>query len=252
MGGFAQTCIKILIGWIESFVSQVWSFFSNREGDGLIAWIGEHWKGLILVLCLIGAIADMAVYLFRWEPFKVWKSFFKRRKMQNRILPVAEKDDLSFREYGSDISDENPERTTFFAVNQKELSPDMPEDGIREDVSDPYPEFIRSERPGYESVFFPPNMPTPPEYREMFRRPRQDTENLSATKSTDDSGSLTERNLEKLIGPRRRRLRINELFGNQEEGVVHYEAPQPVIDQKEAYHTPVYPRNWKENGDIHS
>jgi hypothetical protein len=31
--------------------------------------------------------------------------------------------------------------------------------------------------------------------------------------------------------------------------MIHFDPPKPVIDQSEAYHTPVYPRNWKENGE---
>ena len=44
---------------------------------------------------------------------------------------------------------------------------------------------------------------------------------------------------------RRRRLRINQIFGDsQNEEDYHYVAPRPIMDQKDAYHAPVYPEKW--------
>ena len=44
----------------------------------MLAWIGENWKALTLILCLIGIVVDAIIYVIRWRPFQVWASFFRR------------------------------------------------------------------------------------------------------------------------------------------------------------------------------
>ena len=48
---------------------------------------------------------------------------------------------------------------------------------------------------------------------------------------------------------RNTRARIHHLFENNDEEHYHYETPKPVFDQKETYHSPVYPQNWKHRGE---
>jgi len=52
--------------------------------------------------------------------------------------------------------------------------------------------------------------------------------------------------------PGRRRLRVNLLGDADEEGEIHYYAPRPIVDHREAYHAPVYPEGWKKNGEQNS
>ena len=84
-------------------------------------------------------------------------------------------------------------------------------------------------------------------YDSPYRRPAPAA--LNAEDENQDAGGNTQKNVEKVMGPRRRRIRVQELFGDAGEGNSQYEAPKPVIDRNEAYYSPVYPRNWKENGD---
>ena len=43
---------------------------------------------------------------------------------------------------------------------------------------------------------------------------------------------------------RRRRFRVSLLGDSRDEGEIHYFAPRPMIDQKDAYNAPVYPEKW--------
>ena len=43
---------------------------------------------------------------------------------------------------------------------------------------------------------------------------------------------------------RRRRFRVSLLGDSQDDGEIHYYAPRPMIDQKDAYNAPVYPEKW--------
>ena len=249
MGGYAQACIRLLTGWMQSLASQMWSFFTNRNEGGLLGWIGANWKWILLVLCLIGAIIDLTVYLFRWEPIKVWKSYFRRRKERKHTGSSTEEEFAELYQ-GYDTADEETERFPYFPDNMQQPIVDRshyyrPQQETAQQPQ-PVPD-IRTAGTENNSNIAPSNA----EYQERFRRPEQyfvppDTSN---TENETDGRSQTERNLEKVIGPRRRRIRVNELFGDPGEDAVHFEAPQPVIDQNEAYHAPVYPRNWKTNGD---
>lgn len=248
MGGYALGCIKIMIGWIRSLAEQMWSVFSTQPGkqDNLMTWAGEHWKEIVLALCLFGLAADLTVYLFRWEPIKVWKSYFRRKKNRNRIARPDGNEPRAYYE-DEDAVDIHPEGVPYFASNRLQHIPDYPEQYAEDDGWDPEtePEQVIAQAqdvPGVrQPLYSAPNMPAPAEYQAMYRRPE--------TRENDDRRSMTERNVEKVIGPRRKKFRMNELFSDSEENNVRYEAPQPVIDQTEAYNAPVYPRNWKESGD---
>ncbi len=78
MGSFANTLFTILLGWLRSAVSAVWTAFTSEKGNSFLNWIGDHWILLAVILCLIGLAADLCVYLLRWKPFMVWKSFLSR------------------------------------------------------------------------------------------------------------------------------------------------------------------------------
>ena len=85
MGGYAQFCIRTLIGWLKTIASQMWVLFSGQNSGGLLGWVSNHWKVICIGLCVVGTLADLTVYIFRWEPIKVWKSYFRRRKNKNHV-----------------------------------------------------------------------------------------------------------------------------------------------------------------------
>ena len=80
MGTPASTFFQMMLGWIRALSSEVWSTVTAPQGTTLIEWIGAHWKVLALALCVAGALIDLGVYLFRWQPFRVWRSFIHRMR----------------------------------------------------------------------------------------------------------------------------------------------------------------------------
>jgi len=271
MGGYAKFCLETLFGWLKSLAGQIWSALSGGQGTNMLAWVGEHWKGILLIICTAGILIDLAVYLFRWEPIKVWKSYFRRRKNRRRSgweetgrVTNAAAEPADYAEaYPSDYPSDMPEtvgEAPNFDTTEAETYPEenasfRPE--IYRDPEDDYPnpeetyaepEAAREELRNAGPLYAAPDKPIPAQYQEMYRRPVQQSGGRSS--GNPDPGSVTRRNLEKVLGPRRRRSRVNELFrSSPDDGNIHYEAPQPVIDRTEAYQAPVYPRNWRENGD---
>lgn len=235
MGGFAQICIKLMIGWLETAVSQVWHFFTRPDEGGMLAWIGQHWLVLLIILCVIGVLTDLIVYLFRWKPVEVWKSWLRRIRRQRRMPRPAPKEYETYEEYGEDEDLMPAEQGPYFARNRRRTAP---ADGMTAEES------FRpaGDADGYEPEDGGPEIPP-------YAADERNGEYADALRYSARDGSTTERNLEKMIQPRRRRIRVSELFSDGDDRNVHYEPPQPVIDRKEAYHAPVYPRNWRDPGD---
>ena len=88
MGSFLNTVFSILLGWIKGLVSMIWSAFNGQEGESILQFIGKNWIVITAIICGVGLIADFLVYLFRWEPYKVWKTFWRKlRKKNSEVIP---------------------------------------------------------------------------------------------------------------------------------------------------------------------
>lgn len=75
MGQFANTLFQLLLGWVQNAVSSLWSMIVSPDSNGGLRWLLEHWLGLLLLLCIAGALIDFVVYLLRWQPYRVWRAF---------------------------------------------------------------------------------------------------------------------------------------------------------------------------------
>ena len=79
MGNIANAVFQTLLGWIRTLAAEVWHT-ATTDSRTILEWIGRNWIGAALILCAIGLTADLVVYLFRWQPYRVWRSFFFRIK----------------------------------------------------------------------------------------------------------------------------------------------------------------------------
>ena len=56
MGSFANSVFSVLLGWIRTAINQMWALVNSDSGGGFLAWIGENWKALTLILCGVGVV----------------------------------------------------------------------------------------------------------------------------------------------------------------------------------------------------
>ncbi|MBQ3705551.1 MAG: hypothetical protein II888_03780 [Clostridia bacterium] len=104
MGTLANSLFRTMLGWLRTLSAEVWSAFSSQEGSSLLGWIGNNWKLIALVLCVFGAVTDLIVYLIRWRPMRVWRSFFyrlrnpEREEEEENPVPEEPAEDYSFRQ----------------------------------------------------------------------------------------------------------------------------------------------------------
>ena len=229
MGSFANTVFSVLLGWMQGLISMIWSALTDENGGTFFEFIGNNWIKIAVILCIVGLVADFAVYFFRWAPYKVWRTFWRRlRGKRNGQADEPAGETAAETTYTFRGREERTERITPVRTEPEEpdlrrWEPDIPvmqeteeTDDLerwRTDETDTAEPTVPAEitRAGYT---VPADSP--------YRRPES-------------------RN-------RRRRLRIN-LLGDAEEneGEIHYYSPRPMIDQKEAYNAPVYPEKWTGN-----
>ena len=83
MGLFANTLFSVLLGWVQTAASWLWSIVTNTDVSAWLRWLLDNWLVLVILLCLAGAAVDFIVYLFRWQPYRVWRRFLRRQKESN-------------------------------------------------------------------------------------------------------------------------------------------------------------------------
>ena len=250
MGSFANTLFRIMLSWLRSAVSAIWSAFTSEKGGSFLEWIGKNWIIIAGILCAAGLIIDLCVYILRWKPFRVWRSFFRRGNTD--------------------------------APDETENQPEEPESAIRKPAAPSgndrkagvYPVTVKSEQDAYEpdlSRWDPPQQASAePEEKASYvpatvtnagyvvpadspyRRPEEKTVQRQNTEVSGNERDPDSRETFNLHSRRRKRISVGSLFSNPEEELYEFDAPQHLIDSRKAYHEPVYPRGWKkneENGD---
>lgn len=78
MGAFANTLFSVLLGWVQTAASWLWSLVTNADVSAWLRWLLDNWLPLLLMLCVGGVVIDFLVYLIRWQPYRVWGRFLCR------------------------------------------------------------------------------------------------------------------------------------------------------------------------------
>ena len=223
MGSFANTVFSILLGWLQGLIAMIWSAMTSKGGDSFLQFIAHNWVFIVLLLCVIGAAADFVVYLFRWEPYKVWRTFWNRKRNRKS-------------------AGETPENGADEMIPEETYAPDVKEAYGQETYETKYEEAGEEE---------PEEIPEEKDdlYRWRDREPKE-TEPVIPAEVTKagytvpaDSPYRRPEDREEARNRRRRRIRIN-LLGDSDEEDYHYLTPEPIVDKKDAYYAPVYPKNW--------
>ena len=214
MGSFANTVFSLLLGWLKGLISMIWSAMTSEGGNSFFTFIGNNWIKIVVILCAAGLAVDFAVYFFRWQPYKVWQTFLRRLKGKQADLPEGEADKPA--QYTRPVAPEAYAAGYGYARQWNNGGPEE-ESSFQED------ELVR------------------------WRTAETETDSAAASAEITKAGyavpadSPYRRPADKR---RRRRLHVSLLGETEDEGEVHYFAPRPIIDQKEAYHAPVYPEKW--------
>lgn len=134
MGSFANSALNFMLGWVRAAAEWLWQLVGSSDGTSAMAWLGEHWLTAAVGLCIAGIVIDFMVYLARWRPDLVWRSFMRRmskgskQEQMSPQMPVEAVDD--------------PETLTVPMVNAAA----MPDDAGLNQSAQPTPEAPRQRR----------------------------------------------------------------------------------------------------------
>ena len=72
MGQFAGSLFRMLLGWVQTAASWLWSLITDTDASTWLRWLMENWLLLLIIMCGVGLVIDFIVYLFRWQPYRMW------------------------------------------------------------------------------------------------------------------------------------------------------------------------------------
>lgn len=61
-----------MLSWVRLFVNWFWSLFRTGAPSGLSKWFEGSWKGIVVLLVLVGVVVDWLVWMIRWRPYWLW------------------------------------------------------------------------------------------------------------------------------------------------------------------------------------
>ena len=259
MGSFANTVFSLLLGWMQGLIAIIWSALTDQGGESVFQFIGDHWIRIAIILCAVGLIADFLVYFFRWAPYKVWRSFFRRlsgRKEREQEADDGAQAGWQVRETAQDGDGFRDGAAPAYAETGRWTSRTEGSYGLHNSRTD-----WADEEPGQQAYpadraeeaygLRDPREDGPEEsYDDLRRWEPEEAEEPEVPAEITRAGYTVPADSPYRrpgSGGRRRRLRLNLLGDGDENGEIHYLAPRPMMDQKDAYHAPVYPERWKES-----
>ncbi len=89
MNAFADWLFSLLFGWMGGAANRAWNAIANA-GGGLSSFFSKYWLILLLLAILIGTVMDYAVWLLRWKPYLVWRSWLARAVHRRRAQRTAQ------------------------------------------------------------------------------------------------------------------------------------------------------------------
>ncbi|HSK68270.1 MAG TPA: hypothetical protein VLA21_03335, partial [Candidatus Limnocylindria bacterium] len=76
MNVIADRLFALLLGWTKTLFNGLWNLLGNRD-SGAIGFIQRFWLPLILILMAVGVVMDYVIWLIRWRPYFVWRTWLR-------------------------------------------------------------------------------------------------------------------------------------------------------------------------------
>ena len=220
MGNFASTLFSSLLGWLRGAAAWLWSFLTQQDSGGFIVWVADNWLPLVILLCAACMVIDFIVYMVRWQPYKVWASFFRRVT-------------------GRDRDEEDTGR-----IRRRWIHADGSTSIEVIDAAEAQSEQL--EPPTYEAQ--PDEEALAARYAQYARPQTEPAVSPALTAEPAPEAPADEAAPERPVRSTGRRRRYTE---NSEELPLRY-APPPASEDAPAYHEPYYPPQWKRPSDTGS
>ena len=272
MNIIADRLFSLLLGWTRGLFNNLWNLVTNNS-SGITGFLERFWLPLILLFLLVGTATDYIVWLIRWRPYYVWRSWFLRRDRHKRMQATQA--------YMADL-DEAPLDLGYYPGDASRFSPvDEANEAVHFPPGDgfPYPpEEDYQPQPVWHQaqslVAEPPPAPAYPEpelpfaawtaepqpqwqeqadpqenaYQAMWEEPLPEAE--SAMPAAENvSGKPTSRRRRRSETKRQRQPgllhTLRETLINPLDPSEQLDSLPPPISPEDAFHQPYYPENYK-------
>ena len=84
MNSYANMIFSAFFSWLKSVIQMIYSAVMQPDHWSLLTFIANNWILLLVILLVVGTVIDLTVYFFRWRPFEVWRSFFRRQRRRGK------------------------------------------------------------------------------------------------------------------------------------------------------------------------
>ncbi len=92
MNTFANSLFSWLFSWARELIQRVWNSSVTGRYSSFFDWLGDHWLAVTVVICAVGTLIDLAVWIFRWRPDLVWRTRYRkltgRRAAEEDVIPA--------------------------------------------------------------------------------------------------------------------------------------------------------------------
>lgn len=213
MNSLINSVISFILFWVRYAANGLYTALSSPESGGLMEWIAANWKVLAICMCAAGLVVDGIVYMLRWQPHRVWISFFRRLRDHRRgVKPVS----------------------LYETQEQVRMGYVPPEDDVYE-----VEEGVEA-KPLEELQYM--DFTTDGYWGDEMSGQVEKDEEMPA--------DVTERRRRSQNLPKKNRKRLLTLLTDEDDRVprIRYEAPMQAGDKREAFHEPYIPPQWKEPG----
>lgn len=273
MNAFANWLFTLLLGWTGGLANRAWNAVVNSAG-GISDFFSRYWLILVLGLVIGGTVMDYGVWLLRWRPHRLWRSWLIRRR-RRRDLQLAEQSMA-----GPDFDEHTRDTLADWIATPEEQLPvyDLSED---QPLAEPGYRFSQ----GHQGPFFTPVQPedrapdspytytytqqptqaspsTPPEPEPLpfdpYAIPQHPAyQDMPYGEATGDDVSLEPQLAQNPGAGRRRRTErrqrtvaqrladLRERLGHADEEEGMLEGLPAPIRQEDAFHEAVYPINYQ-------
>ena len=95
MNGFSSGLLSILLGWLQTLLTNLWRLLDSEGGSSFVSFITANWPILFVICCIGGFVIDRIIYFFRWRPDYVWRTKWARLRQKNdetiaeQYMPLA-------------------------------------------------------------------------------------------------------------------------------------------------------------------